>query len=78
MAHIEAASVIIVFILALIGNVIVLRYIYKTKSARTITNYFVCNLALADILFIATCPIVAQIRESSKWQLGGVVCSLLN
>ena len=40
---------IIVFLLAVINNTLVIVVIYKNQQLRTVTNYFLANLAAADI-----------------------------
>lgn len=41
---------IIIFMLGLIGNTLVCFVIIRNKSMHTVTNYFILNLALSDIL----------------------------
>lgn len=39
-----------VFLLALFGNILVLTVIFFNKGMRSVTNYFLLNLAVADLL----------------------------
>ena len=39
-----------VFLLALGGNILVLTVIFCNKGMRSVTNYFLLNLAIADLL----------------------------
>lgn len=45
----------IVFIVGLIGNSFVIAVVFRAPRMRTVTNYFIVNLALADILVICFC-----------------------
>lgn len=75
--YIEASVLIILFIFALIGNFVVFFQILKVKSTRTVTNYLICNLAVADILFVSGSPLIAAARMTGTWVLGTFVCKIL-
>lgn len=45
----------LVFLAGLIGNGFVIAVIYKDPSMRNVTNYFILNLAVADILVTFLC-----------------------
>lgn len=45
----------IVFIVGIIGNSVVVAIVCKSPRMRTVTNYFIANLALADILVLLFC-----------------------
>lgn len=40
----------LIFLLAIIGNLLVLLVIVSNKAMRNVTNYFLLNLAIADLL----------------------------
>nr|CAI5862982.1 unnamed protein product [Callosobruchus analis] len=44
---------------------------------RTVTNCFVLNLAVADILFTLTIPVVAYTRLAVTWDFGDVACKIV-
>nr|XP_053654507.1 neuropeptide F receptor-like [Cherax quadricarinatus] len=48
-------SYVIVFILGLVGNCFVIAVVFRTPRMRTPTNYFIVNLAFADVLVIVFC-----------------------
>ena len=77
-AYIEAAFLTTLFVLALIGNTCTICVIVCNSSLRTITNYFVCNLALADILLVTSGPFIAHVRIKETWTLGDGMCSYLS
>lgn len=45
----------IVFLVGLIGNSFVIAVVFRAPRMRTVTNYFIANLALADFLVIVFC-----------------------
>lgn len=45
----------IVFIVGLVGNSFVISVVLRLPRMRTVTNYFIVNLAIADILVIIFC-----------------------
>lgn len=45
----------IVFIMGIIGNSCVVAVVVRSPRMRTVTNYFIVNLALADILVVLFC-----------------------
>lgn len=45
----------IVFALGLIGNFFVVAVVFRSPRMRTVTNYFIVNLAVADILVVVFC-----------------------
>lgn len=54
----------LVFIFAVIGNFLVIAVIFKTPAMQNVTNYFILNLALADILvavFVLPITLLANI-----------------
>lgn len=45
----------LIFILGFVGNVIVISVISSKPQMRTVTNIFICNLAVADLLVVLFC-----------------------
>ncbi|CAH1169552.1 unnamed protein product [Phaedon cochleariae] len=45
----------VVFLVGLVGNCLVCVAVYKNHTMRTVTNYFIVNLAAADFLVILFC-----------------------
>lgn len=41
---------ILIPLLTVFGNVLVVMSVYRERSLRTVTNYFICSLAVADIM----------------------------
>ncbi|XP_020298475.1 orexin receptor type 2-like, partial [Pseudomyrmex gracilis] len=65
----------IVFVVGLIGNALVCMAVYRNHSMRTVTNYFIVNLAVADLLVLLIClppSVVWDVTET--WFLGLNLC----
>ncbi|CAL4069809.1 unnamed protein product, partial [Meganyctiphanes norvegica] len=66
---------IVVFSLGLVGNCFVIAVVFRTPRMRTVTNYFIANLAFADVLVIAFClPATLLSNIYNPWVLGWVMC----
>lgn len=67
------------FILLMIvgGNVLVLLSVAVNDSLRTVTNYFVLNLAIADVLLgILVLPFSAALQLEGLWMFGQTFCDI--
>nr|XP_015201739.1 PREDICTED: pyroglutamylated RFamide peptide receptor isoform X2 [Lepisosteus oculatus] len=63
----------IIFVLALVGNSLVVYIIVKKRAMRTATSIFICSLAVSDLLITFFCiPFTLLQNISSEW-LGGAV-----
>ncbi|CAF0769583.1 unnamed protein product [Brachionus calyciflorus] len=57
------------------GNLLVVLSVIKEKSLRTVTNYFVVSLALADLtVAAAVMPFAVYYEVTRKWHLTNIVC----
>lgn len=64
-------------LLAILGNVLVCIAIKKYKRLMTMTNYYVFNLAIADLLYGVTgMPLFLITTVAGKWILGSALCQL--
>ncbi|CAB1443252.1 unnamed protein product [Pleuronectes platessa] len=71
-----AYSTIIVF--GVIGNSLVIYVVYKFKNLRTVTNFFIVNLAVADLLVNTLClPFTLVNTLYGEWKFGHVLCFML-
>ncbi|XP_066549344.1 pyroglutamylated RF-amide peptide receptor [Amia ocellicauda] len=68
----------IIFVLALVGNSLVVFIVLRKRAAQTATNIFICSLAVSDLLITFFCiPFTLLQNISSVW-LGGVfVCKMI-
>ncbi|CAB3364245.1 Hypothetical predicted protein [Cloeon dipterum] len=64
-----------VFAVGLVGNCFVVAVVMRSPRMRTVTNYFIVNLALADILVIVFClPATLMSNIFVPWVLGWWMC----
>ncbi|XP_061102895.1 neuropeptide Y receptor type 2 [Conger conger] len=67
-----------IILLGLIGNSLVIYVVYKFKTLRTVTNFFITNLAMADLLVNALClPFTLLYTLQGEWKFGQVMCFML-
>ncbi|KJH53195.1 hypothetical protein DICVIV_00506 [Dictyocaulus viviparus] len=67
---------IFVFVLSLIGNTLVIfTVLSKTHRTRSITNFYLVNLAVADLLRSVICMPLTLLSEITRcWILGPSMC----
>ncbi|KIH43243.1 hypothetical protein ANCDUO_26756, partial [Ancylostoma duodenale] len=64
------------FTLSLIGNsLVIFTILSKTHRTRSITNFYLLNLAVADLLRSVVCMPLTLLSELTKcWLLGPMMC----
>ncbi|XP_078533777.1 pyroglutamylated RF-amide peptide receptor [Lissotriton helveticus] len=68
----------LIFALALFGNTLVLYVVTRSKAMRTVTNIFICSLALSDLLIAFFCvPVTLLQNISSNWLGGAFACKMV-
>jgi hypothetical protein len=68
----------IVYFGGLIGNALVCVAVYRNHTMRTVTNYFIVNLAVADFMVIFFClppTVVWDVTET--WFMGTALCKIV-
>lgn len=65
------------FLLSYIGNGLVLFIIYKYEKLNSVTNIFLLNLVLSNILFASSLPFWAT-YHLSEWVFGEIMCKLVS
>ncbi|CAM4700707.1 kiSS-1 receptor [Caretta caretta] len=65
--------------LGLAGNSLVIYVITKHKQMRTVTNFYIANLATTDIIFLVCCvPFTAMLYPLPGWIFGEFMCKFVN
>ncbi|KAL8600559.1 hypothetical protein ACOMHN_005053 [Nucella lapillus] len=60
-----------------VGNVMVLLAVFVNSHLRSTTNYFIVNLAIADLLLgTMVLPFSASLEVFKKWLFGQVMCNI--
>ncbi|XP_028932160.1 pyroglutamylated RF-amide peptide receptor [Ornithorhynchus anatinus] len=68
----------LIFALALGGNALVLYVVTRRKAMRTVTNVFICSLALSDLLVTFFCvPFTLLQNISNNWLGGAFACKMV-
>ncbi|XP_016838610.1 orexin receptor type 1 isoform X1 [Nasonia vitripennis] len=66
-----------VIILAMTANILVIIVVFKYQYMRSVTNYFVVNLSVADLLVTIICmPMAVSQAVSIIWVYGELMCKL--
>lgn len=69
----------VVFVVGLIGNALVCVAVYRNHSMRTVTNYFIVNLAAADFMVILFClPPTVLWDVTETWFFGTAMCKIVS
>ncbi|XP_062997670.1 type-2 angiotensin II receptor [Elgaria multicarinata webbii] len=67
----------IIFIVGLLGNSIVITELCRQRSPKTVANVYIVNLAVADLLALATVPFwTAYYAYGYNWLFGSVMCKI--
>ncbi|KAG7492763.1 hypothetical protein MATL_G00018100 [Megalops atlanticus] len=68
---------ILIFFLCMIGNIVVCFIVLRNKQMRTVTNIFILNLAISDILVGLFClPITLVDNLITGWPFDIVICKM--
>lgn len=68
----------IVFVVGIIGNILVCVAVYRNHTMRTVTNYFIVNLAVADFLVILFCLPPSVVWDVTlTWFFGVAMCKVV-
>ncbi|EFA07466.2 orexin receptor type 2 isoform X2 [Tribolium castaneum] len=66
-----------VFVVALLANVLVIWVVIKDQYMRSVTNYFLVNLSVADLLVALVCmPNAAYAAYTSTYSFGEYTCKI--
>lgn len=65
------------FLLGYLGNGLVLFILYKYEKLQTVTNVFLLNLVLSNLLFATTLPFLAMYHQS-EWIFGTFLCKAVS
>lgn len=69
----------VIFITGITGNVLVCLVVCRQQKLRTSTNFYIMNLAVADLAVTILCiPFDVAVQENSYiWPFGGFMCHLI-
>ncbi|KAH8369873.1 hypothetical protein KR093_001341 [Drosophila rubida] len=68
-----------VFVLGVFGNVLVCYVVLRNRAMQTVTNIFITNLALSDILLcVLAVPFTPLYTFMGRWAFGRTLCHLVS
>ncbi|XP_053753011.1 LOW QUALITY PROTEIN: kiSS-1 receptor [Panthera pardus] len=78
-AWLVPVSFVALMLLGLAGNSLVIFVICRHKQMRTVTNFYIANLAATDVTFLLCCvPFTALLYPLPAWVLGDFMCKFVN
>ncbi|XP_018915813.2 free fatty acid receptor 4 [Bemisia tabaci] len=75
--YVEAAVLVATLVISVISNLFIIIAVLRYRQLLKLPNYFVVNLAAADLVFALGIPIIAYARITHEWLLGPWVCRIL-
>ncbi|XP_049470879.1 C-X-C chemokine receptor type 2 [Panthera uncia] len=67
----------LVFVLSLLGNSLVILVVLYSRVSRSVTDVYLLNLAIADLLFALTLPMWAA-SKAKGWIFGTALCKVVS
>ncbi|KAI5644180.1 7 transmembrane receptor (rhodopsin family) domain-containing protein [Phthorimaea operculella] len=68
----------LIFILGVFGNVLVCYVVFRNRAMQTVTNLFITNLALSDILLcLLAVPPTPMYTFLGRWVFGRILCHIV-
>nr|AAA86118.1 chemokine G-protein-coupled receptor [Mus musculus] len=68
----------LVFIIGLLGNMMVVLILIKYRKLQIMTNIYLFNLAISDLLFLFTVPFWIHYVLWNEWGFGHYMCKMLS
>ncbi|MGH0142704.1 UNVERIFIED_CONTAM: hypothetical protein FKN15_019696 [Acipenser sinensis] len=68
----------LVFIFGLIGNGLVVCVLIQYKKLRSMTDVYLLNLAVSDLLFVFSLPFWSSYAAVSHWVFGAPLCKIIS
>ncbi|XP_004640828.1 C-C chemokine receptor type 5 [Octodon degus] len=67
----------LVVVFGSVGNILVILILVTCKRLKSMTDIYLLNLAVSDMLLLLTLPFWAHYSAAYSWVFGGAVCKLL-
>ncbi|KAJ1080038.1 hypothetical protein NDU88_000260 [Pleurodeles waltl] len=68
---------ILLFVVGIVGNIMTILIISKSRNMRTTTNLYLSSIALSDVLILLCMPLdLYKMWNFRPWRLGDMVCKL--
>ncbi|KAH9524528.1 Neuropeptide FF receptor 2 [Bulinus truncatus] len=67
----------LIFLCGIVGNILVVAVVVTTPCMHTVTNLFISNLAIADVMVAIVCiPLTFLDNISKGWPFGSFLCKV--
>ncbi|NXP07994.1 CCR8 protein, partial [Thinocorus orbignyianus] len=68
----------LLFVTGLVGNALVIWVLTVFKQIRAMTDVYLLNLAISDLLFVFSLPFLVQYSIRSQWTFGNTMCKIIS
>ncbi|NXN72449.1 CCR4 protein, partial [Himantopus himantopus] len=68
----------LLFVTGLVGNALVVWVLAVFKQVRAMTDVYLLNLAISDLLFVVSLPFLVQYSIKSQWTFGNAMCKIIS
>ncbi|NWR35298.1 CCR8 protein, partial [Tachuris rubrigastra] len=68
----------LLFVTGLVGNALVVWVLTAFKKIKTMTDVYLLNLAVSDLLFVFSLPFLVQYSIMSQWTFGNAMCKIIS
>ncbi|NXM71688.1 CCR8 protein, partial [Serilophus lunatus] len=68
----------LLFVTGLMGNVLVLWVLTAFRKIKTMTDVYLLNLAISDLLFVFSLPFLIQYSIVNQWSFGNAMCKIIS
>ncbi|KAM6338784.1 C-C chemokine receptor type 8-like [Podargus strigoides] len=68
----------LLFVAGLVGNALVIWILTVFKKVRAMTDVYLLNLAISDLLFVFSLPFLVQYSIRSQWTFGNAMCKIIS
>ncbi|XP_052780009.1 somatostatin receptor type 2-like [Mya arenaria] len=69
-------SYVIICVIGLIGNGLVIYVVLQFSKMKTVTNMYILNLAISDVLFLISLPFLITTMMLEYWIFGNAMCKI--
>ncbi|KAF1674813.1 CCR8 protein, partial [Pygoscelis papua] len=68
----------VLFVTGLVGNALVVWVLTVCKKVRAMTDVYLLNLAISDLLFVFSLPFLVQYSIVNQWTFGNAMCKIIS
>ncbi|NWS70268.1 CCR8 protein, partial [Crotophaga sulcirostris] len=68
----------LLFVIGLVGNALVVWVLIVFQKIRSMTDVYLLNLAISDLLFVFSLPFLIQYSIRGQWTFGNVMCKIIS